>query len=98
MNSKPAVTILVVDDHPVVRDGLNAIISSESDMQVVGEAGNGVEGVAAYTRLRPAVVLMDLLLPDISGVEAISRICKSAPNAQIIVLTTVDADEDIYRA
>src|SRR5579872_3919320 len=98
MNSKPAVTILVVDDHPVVRDGLNAIISSEEDMQVVGEAGTGHEGVEAYARLRPSLVLMDLLLPDIHGAEAIALICKRAPNAQIIVLTTVDGDEDIYRA
>jgi two-component system NarL family response regulator len=98
MQSKTSIKVLVVDDHPVVRDGLNAIISSETDMEVVGEAGTGEEGVEAYFRLRPAIVLMDLLLPNLSGVEAIETICKRAPNAQIIVLTTVDADEDIYRA
>src|SRR5579863_10572106 len=98
MEVKSLITVLVVDDHPVVRDGLNAIISSEPGMQVVGEAGTGLESVEAYARLRPAIVLMDLLLPDISGVDAILRICQRAPNARVIVLTTVDADEDIYRA
>ena len=98
MNSQPAVTILLVDDHPVVRDGLNAIVSSEQGMQVVGEAGTAHEGVEAYARLRPSIVLMDLLLPDMPGAEAIAQICKRAPNARIIVLTTVDADEEIYRA
>jgi len=98
MDNKPLITVMVVDDHPVVRDGLNAIISSEPDMQVAGDFGSGLEGVEAYARLRPAVVLMDLLLPDISGAEAIRRICQRAPNARVIVLTTVDADEDIYRA
>jgi len=91
-------TVLVVDDHPVVRDGLNAIISSEPDMQLVGEAGTGIDAVAAYLEVRPAVVLMDLLLPDISGSEAIRRICEKAPNARVIVLTTVAGDEEIYRA
>ena len=97
MNANP-ITVLVVDDHPVVRDGLNAIISSEPDMQVVGEAGTGVDAVTAYLDVHPNVVLMDLLLPDISGAEAIRRICAQSPNARIIVLTTVDGDEGIYRA
>jgi two-component system NarL family response regulator len=98
MDKKGSITVLVVDDHPVVRDGLIAIISSEADIEVTGDVGTGLEGVEAYSRLRPMVVLMDLLLPDISGVEAIRRICQNAPNARVIVLTTVDADEDIYRA
>lgn len=98
MEKKASITVLVVDDHPVVRDGLNAIISAETDMSVAGEAGSGVEGVEAYARVRPSVVLMDLLLPDISGVEAIRQICQRAPNARILVLTSLDTDEDIYRA
>ena len=92
------ITVLVVDDHPVVRDGLRAIVSSEPDMEIVGDAGTGGEGVEAYFALRPSVVLMDLLLPDIGGSEAIRQICQRAPGAQIIVLTTVVGDADIYRA
>ena len=92
------ITVLVVDDHPVVRDGLRAIVSSEPDMEIVGDAGTGREGVEAYFVLKPAIVLMDLLLPDISGSEAIQEICQRAPDAQIIVLTTVAGDADIYRA
>ena len=98
MNSKTPSTVLVVDDHPVVRDGLKAIISSEPDMEVVGDVGLGQEAVIAYERLRPSVVLMDLLLPDISGADAIRQICQSSPNALIVVLTTLDGDEEIYRA
>jgi two-component system NarL family response regulator len=98
MEKKASITVLVVDDHPVVRDGLNAIISAETDMSVAGEAGSGVEGVEEFARVRPSVVLMDLLLPDISGVEAIRQICQRAPNARILVLTSLDTDEDIYRA
>jgi two-component system, NarL family, response regulator len=98
MKSKIPTTVLVVDDHPVVRDGLKAIISSEPDMEVVGDIGLGQEAVSAYARLRPSVVLMDLLLPDISGAEAIRQICEKAPDALIVVLTTLDGDEEIYRA
>lgn len=98
MSATGPITVLLVDDHPVVRDGLQAIISSEPDMQVVGEAGTGEEAVSGYSRLRPAVTLMDLLLPDFSGSEAIRRICKQFTAARIIVLTTVDGDEEIYRA
>jgi len=98
MALKGPITVLVVDDHPVVRDGLNAIISSETDMLVVGDVGTAAEAVTAYFQLRPAIVLMDLLLPDFSGSEAIRRICEKSANAQIIVLTTADGDAEIYRA
>ena len=98
MNSYTPTTVLVVDDHPVVRDGLKAIISSEPDMEVVGDVGLGQEAVCVYSELRPSVVLMDLLLPDISGAEAIRQICRKSPDALIIVLTTLDGDEEIYRA
>jgi len=98
INENTVIKVLTVDDHPVVRDGLNAIISSETDMQVVGEAGTGTEAVQEYFRLRPAVVLMDLRLPDMGGSEAIRQICDKSSNAQIIVLTTLDGDEEIYRA
>lgn len=98
MSAKSPITVLVVDDHPIVRDGLTAIISSEPDMQVVGDVGTGADAVAAFDELHPSVVLMDLLLPDFSGSEAIRRICQRSSNAVVIVLTTVDGDEEIYRA
>jgi len=98
MDSNAPTTVLVVDDHPVVRDGLKAIISSEPDMEVVADVGLGCEAVTAFHELRPAVVLMDLLLPDISGAEAIRQICEQTPGAIIVVLTTLDGDEQIYRA
>ena len=74
------------------------MISSEDDLQVVGDVGLGREAVAAFDRLRPNVVLMDLLLPDISGAEAIRQICEKTPSALIVVLTTLDGDEEIFRA
>jgi two-component system NarL family response regulator len=98
MESKQPTTVLVVDDHPVVRDGLKAIISSEDDMQVVGDVGLGREAVTAYVQLHPTVVLMDLLLPDISGADAIREMCEATPSALIVVLTTLDGDAEIYRA
>ncbi len=64
MNPGKPVTVLIVDDHPVVRDGLNAMLSTEADISVVGEAGTGVEALALVNKLHPSVVLMDLLLPD----------------------------------
>src|SRR5580698_588006 len=98
MNPGKPVTVLIVDDHPVVREGLNAMLSAEADIQVVGEAGTGVEALALVTKLRPAVVLMDLLLPDIGGSEVIQRVCNRSSDTAFIVLTTVAGDEEIYRA
>jgi DNA-binding NarL/FixJ family response regulator len=92
------VTVLLVDDHPVVRDGLSAMLSTEPDMHVVGEAGTGAEALALVPRLRPSVVVMDLLLPDIGGSEVIRRVCSQSSNTNFIVLTTVAGDEEIYRA
>ena len=98
MSEHLPITVLVVDDHPVVREGLNAILSAQDDLRVVGEAATGGEAVASYFSLRPRVVLMDLLLPDMSGSEAIRRICEKSSDARIIVLTTLSGDEEIYRA
>ena len=74
------------------------MISAQPDMQVVGEAGTGTEAVESYFRMRPDVLLIDLLLPDFPGSEAIRQICAKSGSARIIVLTTVGGDEDIYRA
>ncbi len=98
MEPAPVITIHVVDDIPVVRTGLIALLERQDDMHVLGEAGDGEEAVALHRRLRPDLVLMDLRLPRLSGVEATARICGEFPEARILVLTTYDGDEDIYRA
>jgi DNA-binding NarL/FixJ family response regulator len=87
-----------VDDHPVVRDGLRTIIESQHDMLVVDEAGDGQMGVNKYREHRPDVVVMDLRMPGLGGVDAAVQIRKEFPDARIIVLTTYEGDEDIYRA
>jgi DNA-binding NarL/FixJ family response regulator len=89
---------MVVDDHPAFRMGLIALIESQSDMAVVAECGNGCEAVEMFRQVRPDVTLMDLRLPGQSGVEAILTIRKEFPQGCIIVITTFDCDEDIYRA
>jgi len=91
------IRILIAEDHTVVRDGLAAIIRQEHDLEVVGEAGNGHEAVALWKAQRPDVTLMDLRMPQLDGVNAIYEIRAVDPNARIIVLTTFDGDEDIYR-
>ncbi|MGA2725780.1 MAG: response regulator transcription factor [Bryobacteraceae bacterium] len=98
MTERHPVTVMIVDDHPVVRDGLNAMLSTEPDIQVVGEAGTGAEALSLLAKLHPAVVLMDLLLPDIGGTEVIRRVCSARSDTSFIVLTTVAGDEEIYRA
>src|SRR3954453_2955887 len=94
----PPVSVMIVDDHPVVRDGLNAMLSTEADIQVVGEAGTGEDALAFLAHEHPSVVLMDLLLPDIGGAEVIRRACAARSDTSFIVLTTVAGDEEIYRA
>jgi two-component system NarL family response regulator len=89
--------LLVVDDHPVVRHGLVALINHQADLTVVGEAATGRAAVEQFAALHPDVTLMDLRMPELDGVEAINRIRAAAPQARIIVLTTYDSDEDIYR-
>jgi two-component system NarL family response regulator len=91
------IRILVAEDHTVVRDGLVAIIGQEPDMVVVAEAGNGQEAVARWKETRPDVTLMDLRMPELDGTEAIYQIRAVESGARIIVLTTFDGDEDIYR-
>jgi DNA-binding NarL/FixJ family response regulator len=92
------IKVLVVDDHHVVRQGIAALINSVDDMVVVAEGANGRQGVELFTEHRPDVTIMDLRLPVLSGVEAITQIRQQSPTAKIIVLTTFDGDEDIYRA
>lgn len=91
------IQVLVVDDHPIVRMGLMTMLEYEPGMEVVGEASDGLKAVEQFRALQPDVVLMDLRLPQMSGVEAIATICQEFPTARSIILTTYDGDEDIYR-
>lgn len=92
------VRVLLVDDHPVVRDGLKAMLAVESDISIVGESDCGSDAIELCFNLRPDIVLMDLMLPDMSGADAIKQICAKIHNTSIIVLTAVAGDEEIYRA
>jgi two-component system NarL family response regulator len=93
-----AIRIMVVDDHHIVRQGLVALINTVPDVQVIAEASDGVQAIELYRLHRPDVTLMDLRLPNKNGVDAITQIREEFPGARIIVLTTFDGDEDIYRA
>lgn len=89
--------ILVVDDHPIMRFGIASIVSN-GGMTVLGQAGTGDEAIRMHRQLRPDVTLMDLRLPDMSGVEAIRQIRAFSQNAKFVVLTTYEGDEDIHQA
>jgi DNA-binding NarL/FixJ family response regulator len=92
------IRILLVDDHPVVRDGLRGMLEAEADLTVVGEAGSGDEAVTAAHTHRPDVVLMDLRMPGLDGAGATDRILAALPQTRVVVLTTYDTDADILRA
>ena len=92
------IRIIIADDHPVVRAGIQGMLSSQSDFHVVGEASSGVEAVDLVRLLRPDVVLMDLRMPELDGVGAISEIAAQQLETSVLVLTTYDGDADIVRA
>jgi DNA-binding NarL/FixJ family response regulator len=96
-NSKP-IRILVVDDHFMVRMGLSASLNVEPDMEVVAEAGNTENAIAAFREHRPSLVLMDLRLPGVGGVDCSAAIVREFPDAQILILSTHSGEEEIYRA
>ena len=97
MESLP-ITVLSVDDHDLVRKGIAAILSMESDLKLVAEADTAAEAIRLHRRHRPSVTLMDLRLPDKSGIDTTREIRAECPNAKIIALTSYDGDQDIYRA
>lgn len=98
MSTENPIRILITDDHFLVRLGLATIINTQSDMTVVAEAGDGRQAIELFRQHRPDVTLMDLRMPEMNGIEAIQEIYREFPDSRIIVLTTYDGDEDIYRA
>ena len=97
MSDEPT-TLLLVDDHPVVRGGLRAFLELQPDLQIVGEAADGQEAVRAVERLVPEVVLMDLVMPRVDGIEAIRRIRAASPSTRVIVLTSYADDDRVLAA
>ncbi|UMP05767.1 response regulator transcription factor [Amycolatopsis sp. EV170708-02-1] len=92
------ITIMLVDDHPVVREGLRGMLEAEPDLSVVGEAGSGDEAVALSRVKQPDVILMDLRMPGLDGVGATRKILADRPGQRVVVLTTYETDADILRA
>ena len=94
----PVVRILAVDDHPLLREGIAALIANESDMELVAEASNGREAIEQFLKVRPDVTLMDVQMPDMSGIDALIAIREVEPKAKIVVLTTYGGDALAMRA
>ena len=92
------ITVLCVDDHPLVRKGIASILANEADIKLVAEAGNGQEAVEAFRKFHPEVTLMDLRMPGGDGIEATKQIRQIDPDAKILALTSYDGDQEIYRA
>lgn len=92
------ITLLIADDHAIVRKGIKALLATEPDFVVIGEAEHGADAVAAARRLKPDVILMDLVMPVMDGIEAIKRIRADIPDARILVLTSFDTDERVFPA
>jgi len=97
MSASSPIRILVAEDHGIVRQGIVSILQLQDDFQVVAEARNGVEAVALHAEHQPDITLIDLRMPKLEGVDAITQIRKNCPDACVIILTTYDTDEDIYR-
>src|SRR5712672_4365521 len=95
---RPPIRILSVDDHALLREGVAALLASQSDMILVGEASNGREAIEQFRKHRPDVTLMDLQMPEMNGVDAMIAICAEFPVARIIVLTTYTGDVQVLRA
>jgi DNA-binding NarL/FixJ family response regulator len=92
-DSYKTITVLTADDHPLIREGLAALLAEQTDIKIVGEASDGHEAVAKFDRLLPDVLLLDLQMPDLSGLDAMAIIKDRHPNARIIVLTTYDTEQ-----
>jgi DNA-binding NarL/FixJ family response regulator len=97
-DAQSLIRILTVDDHPLLRKGIAALVDLEPDMKLIAEAANGQEAIEKFRSHRPDVTLMDLQMPDMSGTETITRICSEFPQARIVVLTTYTGDAQVLRA
>lgn len=98
INTVGKITVILADDHPVVRDGLAAIVNQQADMQVVAEAGDGEAAVVLYNEHRPDVMVLDLRMPKLDGVAVVQRVLDAHPKARLLIMTTYDGDEDIFRS
>ena len=90
--------ILIVDDHPLLREGISMVLAHESDIALVGAASTGQEAISMYATTRPNLILMDLRLPDMSGIEAMIAIREVSPRAKVVILTTFEGDAEVTRA
>jgi NarL family two-component system response regulator LiaR len=96
--TEPHIRVLVVDDHAIVRQGLRALLSGSDGIEVVGEAANGIEAIQEVERLKPDVVLMDLVMPEMDGIEAIKHITGECSNVRILVITTFSSEDLVFPA
>jgi DNA-binding NarL/FixJ family response regulator len=98
VSGAPRLRVVVADDHPVFRDGLRALLASAGDAEVVGEAADGAEAAALVAELQPDVVLMDLHMPGLNGIEATRRIVEASPQVGVLALTMVEDDDAVFAA
>jgi len=98
MSNQVPIRVLCVDDHPLLREGISAIINSQSDMSLVAEAANGNEAIQKFREHQPDVTLMDLRLPDMSGIDVLIAIRADFPDARVVMLTTFEGDVEIQRS
>jgi DNA-binding NarL/FixJ family response regulator len=98
MSASVRIRVLSVDDHPLLREGISAMIKSQPDMELVAEASTGREGIERFRQHQPDITLMDLRLPDMSGIEAMAAIRAESADARVIILTTFEGDVEIQRA
>ena len=98
MNAALKIRVVLADDHPVVREGLAALINQQGDMEVVADATDGEQAIAAYEQHRPDLMMLDLRMPKLDGLAVIERVLKAHPEARLLVVTSYDDDEDIFQS